>query len=66
MKYTLWRWNGHYIIGDKVYTYKSKQSAETKARTWDDFSTLEKVDKGWLILNDNHMPIGMIEKVNNG
>ena len=63
-EYTLWQWNGQYIKGHKVGTWKTLKTALDKAKEFPGYLEIEKDKSGDLyIISDNlQLPIGMIEK----
>jgi hypothetical protein len=62
----IYKWNGHYIMGDLISKHKSEDAALKKAAKEIDFTFAEKVkkDKEVLIWLDdtNHTPVGVIVK----
>lgn len=66
MTYKLWQWNGSYIKGKLLSSHKTKTTAEKRARLFPEFDHLLLCSDGWLIINKQGMPDGMIEKVKNG
>tara|TARA_Y100000592_G_scaffold65123_1_gene101327 strand:+ start:8799 stop:9008 length:210 start_codon:yes stop_codon:yes gene_type:complete len=66
----LYKWNGHYIMGDLVSKHSSEDAALKKAAKELTFTFAEKVSKNketliWLD-NKNHDPIGVIVKKSRG
>ena len=63
MQYILWQWDGHYIQGNKLYTYKTLTAAKKRAKGFDNYTKLEKGEGGWYISGPDGQALGMIEPV---
>ena len=66
----LYKWNGHYIMGDLVSKHSSEDAALKKASKEIKFTFAEKVKKGketliWLD-DSEHTPVGVIVKKSRG
>tara|TARA_A100001011_G_scaffold399638_1_gene509268 strand:- start:3076 stop:3285 length:210 start_codon:yes stop_codon:yes gene_type:complete len=66
----LYKWNGHYIMGDLVSKHSSEDAALKKAAKELSFTFAEKTKKNketliWLD-DKNHTPIGVIVKKSRG
>lgn len=60
----VYKWNGHYIMGDLISSHKTESAALKKAEKEIDFKFTEKEKKNkevviWLD-NKNHIPVGII------
>jgi len=66
----IYKWNGHYIMGDLISKHSSEDAALKKAAKEIGFTFAEKVkrDKEILIWLDNtdHTPVGVIVKKTRG
>ena len=66
----LYKWNGHYIMGDLVSKHSSEDAAIKKATKEIGFVFAEKVKRGketLIWLDDNqHTPVGVIIKKTRG
>ncbi len=66
----LYKWNGHYIMGDLVSKHSSEDAAIKKATKEIGFTFAEKVKRGketliWLD-DKQHSPVGVIVKKTRG
>ena len=66
----LYKWNGHYIMGDLVSKHSSEDAAIKKATKEIGFTFAEKVKRGketliWLD-DKQHTPVGVIIKKSRG
>ena len=66
----IYKWNGHYIMGDLISKHSSEDAALKKAAKESNFTFAEKTkrDKEILIWLDNtdHTPVGVIVKKTRG
>ena len=66
----LYKWNGHYIMGDLISKHSSEDAALKKASKEIDFTFVEKVKRGketliWLD-DSSHNPLGVIIRKTRG
>ena len=66
----IYKWNGHYIMGDLISKHSSEDAALKKAAKEIGFTFAEKVKKDKEILiwldNTDHTPVGVIVKKTRG
>ncbi len=66
----VYKWDGHYIMGDLIGKHTSEKAALNKAKKEIKYTYYEKVKKGketliWLD-DENHTPMGVIVKKSRG
>jgi hypothetical protein len=63
MTWSVWRWNGHYIMGELLKEYKTKKSAIKYAEKNIKYSKMVPNNKDEIFLEDEDgMPIGILIK----